>query len=238
MNIKKLTKSQKSKQIGTSLSRLALTTVATFGIGVGSIYDRYNSYWNKTIFRVQTVDFNILSHTLPTKLSYSIIQNQPEELQRTLNSNYNLFGLVVTDPSGQKIIASSSKDNAPPPALDIQQLQKNPYDLLLDPPLFPQWSYSHAHSTERTATNFTNRGRVIGRIYYVRGERPSFQKDFSKWLSNPISQSSRVELYTMTMLACLGGGIAFWSLWEYLLYKKRVQKQEAEEKENIQRFSF
>lgn len=233
VNIKKLVHSPKSKQIGISLSRLALTGIATFSIGVSSIYERYNNYWNKTIFRVQTVDFNILSHTLPTKLSYSILQNQPKELQRTLNSNYNLFGLVVTDPSGQKIIAESRKDNSRSSVTNLQQIQKSPYDLLLDPPpLFPQWSYSHAYSTERTATSFTNRGRVIGRIYYVRGKQPSFQKDFSKWLSNPISQSSRIELYTITMLACLGSGLAFWSLWEYLLYKKRIQKLEAKQKED------
>lgn len=232
---KQLLTSSKAKQIGISLSRLAVTTIVTFGVGAFSIFDRYNTYWNKTIFRVQTVDFNILSHTLPTKLSYAIINNQPEEIQRTLDSNYNLFGLVVTDPSGQKVIASSGKGNTDKSwlaTLNSQQLQSNSYDLLLDPPpLFPQWSYESPRALERSATNLTNQGRVIGRVYYVRGGKPLFQEDFSKWLSNPFSGSSRAEIYTMTMLACLGGGFAFWSLWEYLLYKKRVQQEKAKERE-------
>lgn len=221
------------KKIGNSISRLAIASTVTFGIGTFSLIERYNNYWDKTIFRVQTVDFNILAHTLPAKLSYTIINNQPEELQRTLDSNYSLFGLIVTDPSGQKIIAASGgKDNNKQSwaaALNPQELQNYPYDVLLNPPpLFPQWSYKDSHDTESTATNFTNQGRIIGRVYYVRGVRPTFQDDFLKWLSDPLSASSRIELYTATMVGCIGGGIAFWSLWEYLLYKKQVQKEEAE----------
>lgn len=216
-----------------SISRLAITSAITFGIGTLSLVERYNNYWNQTIYRVQTVDFNLLSHTLPTKLSYAINNNQPQELQRTLDSNYNLFGLVVTDPSGQKIIAAfggkENKDKSWAAALNPQNISIHPYDVLLDPPpLFPQWSYKNIYDAKRTATSFTNQGRVIGRVYYVRGEPPALQDDFFKWLSNPFSQSSRIELYTATIFACIGGGIAFWSLWEYLLYKKRVQKEEAE----------
>ncbi|MFM7366243.1 MAG: hypothetical protein ACKO2Z_00250, partial [Sphaerospermopsis kisseleviana] len=81
------------------LARLTATGLISFGIGGAVTFDRYNSYWNQTIFRVQTVDFNILSHTLPTKLSYALIKKQPQEVQRTLDSNYSLFGLIVTDAS-------------------------------------------------------------------------------------------------------------------------------------------
>ncbi len=232
----KIIPSSKAKRVAERLARLSLTGIVTFGIGAFTIFDRYNNYWDKTIFRVQTVDFNILSHTLPTKLSYAIIQNQSEELQRTLDSNYSLFGLIVTDPNGEKVIASSGKGSSGSSwkaALNPQELKNHPYDLLLDPPpLYSQWSYSDSRAVERTATNLTNRGRVIGRVYYVRGVRPTFEDDFFKWLSNPIAASSRIETYTMTMMACLTGGLAFWILWEYLLEKKRVQKVEAEEREN------
>jgi predicted nucleic acid-binding Zn-ribbon protein len=234
-NNKKIT-SFNIKRVAERLGRLSLTGIVTFSIGALTIFDRYNNYWDKTIFRVQTVDFNILSHTLPTKLSYTIIQNQSEELQRTLDSNYSLFGLIVTDPSGEKVIASSGNGSSRSSwkvALNPQELKNYPYDLLLDPPpLYSQWSYSDSHAVERTATNVTNQGRVIGRVYYVRGVRPTFEDDFSKWLSNPIAASSRIETYTMTMIACLTGGLAFWILWEYLLYKKRIQKEEAKQREN------
>ena len=56
----------------------------------------HNNYWNRTIFAVQTVDFKILAHTLPTKLSILLMQKDTEELQRTLQSNTGRFGIVVT----------------------------------------------------------------------------------------------------------------------------------------------
>ncbi|MBD2771393.1 hypothetical protein [Iningainema tapete] len=223
--------SLKVNRIAQRLGRLALTGIVTCSIGAVAIFEGYKNYWDKTIFRVQTVDFNLLSHTLPTKLSYTIIQNQPEELQRTLNSNYSLFGLVVTDPSGQNIIAASGKNprrSSWAIALNPKKLQSYPYDVLLDPPpLFSQWNYKNSRATEPTATNFTNKGRVIGRVYYVRGIKPSFQDDLWKWIRNPISESSRAKTYTVTILAWFAAGIAFWSICEYILYKKRVQEEEA-----------
>ncbi|MEH2000953.1 MAG: NERD domain-containing protein [Nostoc sp.] len=232
----KIIPSSNAKRVVERLGRLSLTGIFAFTIGGLTTFDRYNNYWDKTIFRVQTVDFNILSYTLPTKLSYAITQNKPEEVQRTLDSNYTLFGLIVTDSSGQKIIAFSGKDSNRPPswkaALNPQELKNHPYDLLLDPPpVYPQWTYSSSHAIERTATNLTNRGRVIGRVYYVRGVRPIFQDDFLTWLSNPLSESSRIQTYTMTLLACVTGSLAFWILWEYILYKKRVAIDKAQERE-------
>ena len=217
------------------IGRFALTGIVTCMIGAVAIFECYKNYWDKTIFRVQTVDFNLLSHTLPTKLSYTIVQNQPGELQRTLDSNYSLFGLIITDASGKKIIASSRKKLSHSSweiALNPKKLQSYPYDVLLDPPpLFSQWNYSNGLAVERTATNFTNKGRVIGRVYYVRGIKPSFQNDFWTWLSNPISESSRAKTYTGSILACFAAGIAFWSICEYILYKKRVQEEEARGRE-------
>jgi hypothetical protein len=125
--------SSKTRLIVGRLGRFALTGAVSLGIGTAAVYDRYKNYWEKTIYRVQTVDFNMLSHTLPTKLSYTIVKNQPQELQRTLNSNYGLFGLVVTDPTGQNIIASSQSSSSKI-VPDDQKLQNHPYDLLLDPP--------------------------------------------------------------------------------------------------------
>ena len=221
-----------------TVGRLTLTGAVSFGIGVLSMVERHNTYWNTTIFRVQTVDFNILSHTLPTKLSYTIIQNQPEELQRTLDSNYNLFGLVVTDASGKNIIAYSGKGSNREPswisALEPERLQNYPYDVLLDPPpLLTQWNYNSPHAKERSAINSLSWGRFIGRVYYIRGVPPTFTDDFRKWLSNPFTGSSRFQLYNLTMLACLGGGLAFFYFWEHLVYKRRIQLREAKNRERF-----
>lgn len=218
------------------LARLATTGIISFGIGGAVTFDRYNNYWNQTIFRVQTVDFNILSHTLPTKLSYAIIKNKPEEVQRTLDSNYSLFGLIVTDSSGQKIISYSGKDSGKSSswkaALNPQELTKHPYDVLLDPPpVFTQWTYSDSHATERSATSVTNQGRVIGRVYYVRGVRPTFQEDIATFLTNPFSGSSRIQTYATTLAACFGGTFLIWSVLEFILYKRRVERLTSEERE-------
>lgn len=231
-----MTKKLNKIQLLNSILRLSLSGMIPFAVSGFLSFESYNNYWDRTIFRVQTVDFNILSHTLPAKLSYAITQNQTEEVQRTLDSNYSLFGLVVTDYSGQKIIAFSGKNSnrssSWKAALNLQELKNHPYDLLLDPPpLFSQWTYRNPHATERKATNLTNKGRVIGRVYYVRGIRPTFQGEISKWLSNPLSDSGNFETYKMTLLACLASTLAIWRFWEYLIYKKRVVMTIAETRE-------
>ncbi|MEH2076985.1 MAG: hypothetical protein V7K57_21730 [Nostoc sp.] len=224
-------------RIKNTIGRLTLTGIISFGIGGAVTFDRYNNYWNQTIFRVQTVDFNILSHTLPTKLSYAIVKNKPEEIQRTLDSNYSLFGLIVTDSSGQKIIAYSGKDSGKSSswkvALNPQELTKHPYDVLLDPPpVFAQWTYSNSHATERSAISVTNQGRVIGRVYYIRGVRPTFQEDISTLVTNPFSGSSRIQTYATSLIACFGATFLIWSVLEFMLYKKRVDKKKAEKRED------
>ncbi|MBD2505392.1 nuclease-related domain-containing protein [Anabaena azotica] len=221
------------RQVRNTIGRLTLTGIISFGIGGAVTFDRYNNYWNQTIFRVQTVDFNILSHTLPTKLSYALLKKQPEEVQRTLDSNYSLFGLIVTDSSGQKIVAYSGKNSGKSSswkaALDPQQLQSHPYDLLLDPPpVYAQWTYSKPQATERTATKFTNQGRVIGRVYYVRGVRPTFQEDMITLLNHPFSGSSRIQTYTTSLIACFGATLLIWSGLEFILYRKRVDQEKAQ----------
>ncbi|MGK7894998.1 MAG: hypothetical protein AB4372_15605 [Xenococcus sp. (in: cyanobacteria)] len=85
------------KQIYLSLGRLAIITCASLAVGTMVAKKYHQGYWHGTIRRVQTVDFNILAHTLPTKLSYSLISEDIAELQRTIDSNYGLFGIVVTD---------------------------------------------------------------------------------------------------------------------------------------------
>jgi hypothetical protein len=60
---------------------------------LGFCRSHYESYWNGTIHRVQTVDFNILHHVLPTCLSQMILAGRDAEIQNVLNSNYGIFGI-------------------------------------------------------------------------------------------------------------------------------------------------
>ncbi len=81
-----------------ALGVFALSLGTTFGV----IYANYYSYWEGTIYRTQTVDFNILSNLLPTKISILLSKTTSSKdavnsLQQSLDSNYGLFGIIITD---------------------------------------------------------------------------------------------------------------------------------------------
>lgn len=219
-----------------SSTRLVTISFVLTIIGTPFTFKIYDTYWNVTIFRVQTVDFNILSHTLPTKLSYAILRKDMEEVQRTVDSTYNLFGLIVTDPSGKNIIAYSGKNSDESPswrkALEPGELKNHPYDVLLDPPpVFSQWTYAHSSVTERTATELTNKGRVIGRVYYVRGVSPTFGNEMLKWLSNPFSNSSRIQSYSSNILSFILITFIVWRTLEFFVNKIINERRLNEERE-------
>ncbi len=76
----------------------------SLGTTLGVIYTNYYNYWEGTIRRTQTVDFNILSNFLSTKISILLPKtillkddNAATDLQQAIDSNYGLFGIVVTD---------------------------------------------------------------------------------------------------------------------------------------------
>lgn len=153
----------------------------------------YESYWEGTIKRVQTVDFNMLHHTLPTTLSYLVLTGQDESIQKVLDANYGIFGLVVTDPRGENIIYKTEKvyrNKTWQSILSVDFLNKTQegkevehFDYLMDPPpVAAQWS----NSTPRTAADaqiaLPSKGRVIGRIYYLREPPPPFFQDVTSSL--------------------------------------------------------
>lgn len=194
-------------------TRLTSCMTLAVGSGISFVAVNHHSYWHKTIFRVQTVDFNLLSHTLPTKLSYALQQDRMDEVQRTLDSNYALFGLVVTDADGNEVLAASgdpsdfrSWDSV---LEDPQALLEHPYDLLYNPPpLSPQSLYDSPYALEPQTTPVNNQGEVIGRVYYVRGVPPHFWRDFWGWVQKPFGSSSRYNQYRLAMFVCLTGGFS------------------------------
>jgi hypothetical protein len=220
-----------------SLGRLGLISSAAISLAIVSNWVQYKGYWYGTIYRVQTVDINILAHTLPTKLSALMLAGYNKELQRTLNSTYGLFGIVVTDCKTevkecpeQQILHSSDSKLSWKQQLKITDLPNHPYDVLRDPPpLISESKYSSSRSTERTTTGIINSGKVIGRVYYIRGIPPSFIADYSRWLSNPWSGSGAHKYYLLTTGVYLLGGVASWIFIEALLFRKRLQQQRVQE---------
>ena len=170
--------------------------------GAAIVY--YQSYWNGTIFAVQTTDFNILSHTLPTKLSYILLHEDAEELRRTLNSNYGFFGIVVTDcktsekdcPS-QKVLCLTDSKLRWKKRLSVKALSRHPYDILRNPPpLVTERTYENPFKPDWKATGKTNKGEIIGRVYYVRGVPPSLWEYYLGWWQNSSSGGTSLQGYT------------------------------------------
>lgn len=199
----------------------------------------HNSYWEKTIFRTQTVDFNILSHTLPTKLSYALQKNDVTALQQTLNSNYELFGLVVTncktigkECTNQKIQYLSkfgSKPRAWKNYLKPANLKNYPYSLLQNPPpLYAEWQYKSPHSkdNERQISRKINKGEIIGRVYYVRGVPPNYLDDIKRWIQNPSLDSGAGRVYSLSFIVCLLAGFSVWAIIEMIIYRKAAEEKQ------------
>ena len=154
-----------------SFGRLVLVGSTAFGLASYANFGHHKSYWNGTIDRVQTVDFNMLSHMLPTKLSQSLIESDGPEIQRTLDSNYGLFGLVVTDcrtsqpDCSQDIQYVSNSELSWRHLLDGDTLRASTYDVLSDPPpIHPTGNYTDSRDPIRNPTGLANTGRIIGRV--------------------------------------------------------------------------
>jgi hypothetical protein len=223
------------KPIFSVIGRLALIGSAAFGIATFSNFTNYRTYWYETIFRVQTVDFNMLAHMLPTKLSQSLIKRDTQEIQQLLDSNYGLFGIVVTNCTltaeqcpNQRILYRTTSSMRWSQELSAKTLQTAPFDYLHNPvPTLAERGYNDAHDTTWRHNGKTNQGRIIGRVYYIRGIPPTFQADYQRWLTHPTDGGGSHKYYGLTALLFLLGGMSVWLILEIVLYHKRVQKREA-----------
>ncbi|MBD2669939.1 type II toxin-antitoxin system HicA family toxin [Arthrospira platensis FACHB-439] len=224
------------------LGRLSIISVISLVMATINNYGNHKNYWERTIFATQTVDFNILSHTLPTKLSLALLEGETEELQRTLDSNYGLFGLVVTncesaiaDCPEQEILYYSNSRRLGKEGFKVENLTNEPYDLLRDPPpLFAERKYKRRYQPEADPTGMVNRGEIIGRVYYVRRVPPTFAESYAKWARGLLRFQHSPSIFSLTAGIFLAGGAVVWLLIEFVLYRKRRErKQLLEEARNI-----
>lgn len=222
------------KAIAESLGRLVVIGSAAFSIASFANFSHHKSYWHGTIERVQTVDLNMLSHMLPTKLSQALIEKDEQEIQRTLDSNYGLFGLVVTNCTtsqpdcDQTIQHVSNSQYAWRSLLSNDTIAASTYDVLRDPPpLYTIGSYADSRDPVRDPTGLTNFGSIIGRVYYVRGVPPSFLSTYSRWIkawpASFVSDSSTNRYYALTTVLFGIGGLSAWSFMELGFSKRRKQ---------------
>ena len=241
-----------------SLLRLLISLIAGFSIATILLYLSYLTYWQRTIFRTQTVDFNILANTLPTKLSHDLINNNLIDLQSTIDSNYGLFGIVVTncltdkincpaqeikfiskgkvarDRNGSlKILPKSEYLSWWQKHLTTQTLTSQLYFLLRNPePLTSEIEYKTPHDINIISTGRKNSGRIIGRVYLLRNSPPAFQTSLQEWLSNPASSSSNVLISNGIVGTALTTTLFVWILCELLFYKNKKAIDKINDAEN------
>lgn len=198
----------------------------------------YESYWLGTIKRVQTVDFNILHHTMPITLSYLILSGRSDSIQQVLDSNYGIFGLVITDPRGENIIYKSEKiykfkswqnDFGIKVLQASQQLpEAEHFDWLTNPPPdHAQWENASPRVACDREVAAPPKGEIIGRLYYLRQPPPPFWTDVAgafqgNWLELTGSKRGYV-LQTLNVLS--------FSLLIVLLILWRKQALEGQKRE-------
>jgi hypothetical protein len=230
------------KPIVAIIGRITIIASTALGLSTGINYSNHKGYWEGTIYRVQTVDFNLLSHSLPTKLSYALIEDNEEEVQRTLDSNYGLFGLVVTDCEteavdcqGQKILYSSNSPHSWKQRLDeggTDYLTETnaPFDILRDPPpLFSVGGFDNSRDDSWNTRETSDDGEIIGRVYYLRGVPPTFKASYTRWLlgipkGSLLSNSGSNKYFSLTLISCLVVGIGTSSIIELFAAQKRAKQ--------------
>lgn len=198
---------------------LPVVILAAFFLWLSLCHEHYKSYWLGTIYRVQTTDFNILHHILPPVLSQMIIASRDDLIQRTLDSNYGSFDLIITDPSDKSVIYRTGGVEHPIPE-DLARIKlKEPYDLLTDPPpLEPGWEHRSARADQAVrprAFKSRNQAAILGHLYYVRPDPPAFFDDLANFFSGNLFENSgakRGYLY-ITFITMALGNLSFFAVW-------------------------
>lgn len=188
----------------------------------------YDNYYSTALLKIHTTDLNFFSDQLRTKLSYYLLMNDLVSLQRILDSNFGLFGFVITDCASpardcpdQEIIHSSN------PNLGWRRFP-TPADL-------PGSHFITLHGAAPVSANSlevaARPGPIIGRLYMVTNIPLSFDEDYRLWLSTPFKNVGPWQHYLRTIEFCLLGGILLWLVVELLLRMRRIQLRNARQRE-------
>jgi hypothetical protein len=205
---------------------LPIVFAAAFLLWLVLCHENYKSYWLGTIYRVQTADFNMLHATLPPTLSQLIVAGRDDVIQKVLDSNYGLFGLIVTDPTDQSIIYRTGKiyhreswQGRIAPENLAAMTKAEPYDVLSDPPpLGPAWEHPTPRSGQAEkvkSASASSSAKVLGHLYYVRPAPPPFLEDLFGFLSTGIFEMSgakRGYLY-ITLITLAFSTVALLLVW-------------------------
>lgn len=188
----------------------------------------YDKYYSTALLKIHTTDLSFFSDQLRTQLSYYLLLNDLVSLQRVLDSNFGLFGFVITNCTsssrecpGQKIIHSSNPNLGWLRFPTVQDLSRSHFIPLRGAaPVSP-------NSPEVAARP----GAIIGRLYMVTNIPLSFDEDYRLWRSSPFKDVGPWRYYLRAMEVCILGGILLWLIIELLLRMRRIQLRNVRQRE-------
>ncbi|MDJ0597349.1 MAG: type II toxin-antitoxin system HicA family toxin [Crocosphaera sp.] len=223
------------RQVAVIVGRLIIIELLLLVFGILAVRQTYYTYHNHSFFSSQRLDSDILLPTVPLALSYAITNNDTEQVNQILNTNYHgLQGLIITDVEGKKITNYSYKNLSNRKNwlknLSTDTLNNYPYDLLLDPLLSEAKTY---YFSERDGGNddqdLIDEELIIARVYYISNISEEFSQELLQWLENPFERNSRFPIYNLTILLFIIGGLFIWSFIECFVSYRLLTLREKEQ---------
>ena len=224
---------------------LAMLPIILAGIGITfHLRDVHEDYWGYkgktpqgTIYSVQTVEHNLSAAFMPFTIARLLNEGRDSEIESYLTGTFGLTGYIVTRcdlPStsdscvNEKIIASTQTWWLQESGLS-KKLEHNDFNILTNqhtPGI--DWGYSAPKDESIIDQSFAPLGDVIGRIYYIRNQKPPFNSQLRNWffvdkIFN--SNSTDRKYYTAIIAAYISAGIVFSFVLNILLTMRLKQKR-------------
>ena len=226
----------KLTQILTIFITISVTVILWY-VHISKVHDGYWGQKGKipqgTIYAVQTVDANIAAASLPYTVASIIKQRDFEQLSDFLNISFGLTGYAVTTCGlgsksntclNETLVGvteswSVKKDDIP------RYIEDAAFNVLTDnhaPGI--DWSYTAPKIDKIIDHAFNPAGNVIGRLYYLRWDRPELHKRMSTWLTRDRlwSSSGEMKYFGAISLSYLFFMCLF-IFFQIIIYKKIIE---------------
>lgn len=178
----------KNRTVSVSMGIISATIVFLVAF-LFSFKNSYDSYW-QAIFRVQTVDFNMISHVFPPLLRNYIIENDSEALQQLIDSNFSAFKIAVD------VCVDSQCSNYRELAVNGGRFSGE----LLEVPIFrgdkapAAVGFKHSYSKEPFVAASGGQ-ELLGRLRLYRVEPPALAREFSLFIERLWSGKAYASRY-------------------------------------------
>ncbi|MCS6782650.1 MAG: ATP-binding protein [Gloeomargarita sp. SKYG98] len=234
--------------IGGLLFASGMTFLTMISPVISPVRHAFRMYYEETIPRVQTVDFNMLFHMLPQALSQASHgqkfkdifargqSNNPkaQAIRQILDSNYGVFSLVITDESvpvlsDEKQILYKTKRQNLKDILDEGHAIHT--DLILYPhPVCNVAGYKDPKATDLIinydcvkairAAVVSGKSKVVGRVHYIRGKTPDYLNNLFLFLQNFWGNESGYSFLRTSIYFTFSGWLLFFAI-VYVAFKER-----------------